>query len=145
MSHNDALSQDDIQSLTSLVVEFLWRRDHGRTHMLPELVTEDFEMRLSGKPVVGKPAFIEWAERHADESRVARHIVTNTRFESDGQDRAIGTSTTLTFIFEEMGSPPNVPFKVGEYVDTFVKQDGTWKMTSRTSHRFGPGHPPVPA
>lgn len=145
MSSADALSSEDVQALTTLVVEFQWRRDHGQTHTLPDLVTEEFQLRLSGKPVIGKPAFIEWADRHADEARVARHVVTNTRFASDGQDRATGTSTTLTFIFEELGSAPKMPFKVGEYVDTFVKQDGAWKMTSRTSHRFGPGHPPIPA
>lgn len=145
MSHHaDALSHEDIQSLAALVVEFSWRRDHGQTLALPELVADTFEMELSGTPVVGRDAFVEWTISHADQERVARHVVTNLRFAPDGPGRAVGTSTTLTFIFDDENAPPATPFKVGEYNDTFVKDSEGWKFASRISTRFGPAPPPVP-
>ena len=137
------LSEVDHRLLAALLIEHMWRTDHGKTDTIHELFVEDGEIshglmhifeggairQTSGRKV-GRDAIRTWGQAHvADRHRIA-HVCTNVRFTADGPDGAQGTSTLTLYQATSDGSPTTVPKAVGEYSIRCVRAQGGWRFAS---------------
>lgn len=72
---------------------------------------------------------------------VMRHVCTNFTIEVIDADNATGLCYLMVFNRAATPEPPaappqSLPVSVGEFHDTFVRQDGKWLIKSRVLHRI---------
>jgi hypothetical protein len=130
------LSNDDHASLTRLVLELVWRIDHGQADTAHELFTEDGEMVLGPNEMRGRADIVAWGAERSRADRVTRHVCTNSRFVAIGADRAAGNTVVAVYLHDGPGQGVAQPMTVGEYRDEFIRQGGGWRFTSRHIDRL---------
>jgi hypothetical protein len=128
---NDGLTVSDLLDLERLVIESLWRVDHGKAETVYELYTEDGEMWYDGQLFCkGHEAIKEWGS-HRYDPRSIRHLAMNLRFDADGPDRAVGSGVEMSFHAEGdvyYGPAATLPQLVGEWDFEFVRTDAGWRF-----------------
>jgi hypothetical protein len=132
----NGLSDLDHVALSRLLVEKMWRIDHGLADTIYELYTEDGEIRWDGKLLCkGHDALRQWGSDRGNPG-TARHSATNLRFEADGPGRASGSSVFVAYFGaeEQQGPEATVPLLVEECDLQCVRQDSGWRFVS-TSYR----------
>jgi hypothetical protein len=134
------LTPADHMALERLVVELLWRADHGQHDRLHELFVEDcevveYEMSEDGPVYIinqkGRKA-VESNENHPGTGvRAMLHAVTNIRFGADGPGRALGNGIVIAFNDPDrqfVGT--SLPRLVGEYDWTCARTEDGWRFVS---------------
>jgi hypothetical protein len=132
----NGLSALDHVALSRLLVENMWRVDHGQGDRVHELYTDDGEIRYEGKPFCkGHSAIKEWGRSRRDPDTV-RHTVTNLRFEADGTDHVDGTGTVVVYLAGEqrLGREATLPLLVGECQLRYVRTDRGWRFSWSDFH-----------
>jgi hypothetical protein len=132
----EPLSNDDHARLTRLVVELVWRIDHGRADTAHELFTEAGEMVLGPAEIRGRDQLMAWGAERSGLDRLTRHVCTNSRFLMTGPDSAVGDTLLTVYLHDGDGSAVAQPMVVGEYHDEFARVDGRWLFTSRRMERL---------
>jgi hypothetical protein len=152
-----ALAPEDHVALEHLLIELLWRVDHGERDRIHELYVEDcevveYEMSADGPRYLIKqkgmsatgPEIVNEASRSAVpdpgvDVRRMLHALTNLRFKADGPDRAVGHAIVIGFNdpdHEYVGT--SLPRLVGEYEVTCVRTGGGWQFAKVAVHKaFG--------
>jgi len=127
------VSQADHEQLSRLLIEHVWRVDNGHADTVHELYTEDAELEVGTATLHGRQAIHDWGKQLVASPpwRTIRHVCGNTRFVSDGPNRAIGTSILTVFMVSGNNIASTVPFNVGEDHDTFVRTEQGWRLASR--------------
>jgi hypothetical protein len=122
-----------IQALTS---EHAWRLDHGSANTLHELYAEDGALLgLPPEDLIGREAIRAWGAARVKLPRVSRHVETNHRLEwRDGVLH--GTLYASVYRDEQPDAAHGLgahtaPLMVGDYLDTYVLQDGRWLIARR--------------
>lgn len=128
-----AVSETDHIALARLVVELGWRVDNGVAETVYHLCTEDAELIITGPPVVGREAIRKWG-RDLDVNPPipqVRHVITNTRFLTEGPDRAYGTSMLTAYSGASPEGTRTTPITIGQDHDAFVRTAEGWKLAFR--------------
>lgn len=132
----NGLSDLDHVALTRIVVETVWRVDHGLGHTMYEIFTEDGEIWYEGKLFcAGRDAIREWGHRRLDPETV-RHVATNVRFVADGPNRANGTGVEIVYHAAEkrLGPEATLPLMLGEWTFRCVRTDAGWRFSYINYH-----------
>jgi SnoaL-like domain len=128
----NGLSDLEHVALSRLVVETLWRIDHGHGSTVHELFTEDGEIRFHGELVCAGRAGIEaWGDQRMDPDTI-RHTAVNLRFEADGPDAAKGSGVEVVYHAPErrFGPEATLPLMVGEWTMRCVRTEAGWRLRS---------------
>jgi hypothetical protein len=126
----------DHVTLSRLLVENMWRVDHGAGDRVHELYAEDGEIRYEGKVFCkGHDAIKEWGRNRRDPD-VVRHTITNLRFEADGPDQVKGTGTVVVYLAAERrsGRDATLPLLVGECFLWCRRTELGWLFTASDFH-----------
>jgi hypothetical protein len=132
------LSDLDHVALSRIVVESVWRVDHGLGHTVYELFTEDGEIWYEGKLFcAGHDAIREWGNQRLDPKTI-RHTAVNFRFEADGPDpdRAKGTGVEVVYYAAEkqLGPEATLPLMIGEWDFRCVRSEQRWRFAYINYH-----------
>jgi 3-phenylpropionate/cinnamic acid dioxygenase small subunit len=124
------LSIEDRLEIQDLVVEYAWLLDHRRWHEVAGLCTDDAELLIRGRKIVGQAGLAEWADgRAAKKNRKTQHQMTLLRVTPTGADQATGTAG-LALHMAKSGGGTYVEL-VGEYEDEYVRTPSGWKFRRR--------------
>ncbi|MEW2397118.1 nuclear transport factor 2 family protein [Streptomyces sp. NPDC046862] len=123
-----------------LVLDFVHRLDLGEPGSVAELFTEDgwweWPPPGDGRRSEGRAALRRYfGSRPAD--KLSRRTMSNIRVTVSSADTAEATSYFTTYRVEGWTGgmvPAGPPVQVGDYEDTFRREDGQWLLTSRTLH-----------
>ncbi|NEW27105.1 nuclear transport factor 2 family protein [Nocardia cyriacigeorgica] len=129
--------------ILELIAYSAWLYDTKQADELADLYAEDGSFTTivqGGKqqfgPTVGREALRErFVDRFAVRSEPLRHVVTNTWFREESDDRVVAVSNLTLYVVEENG--PRVQ-ATGFYIDTFVKIGTDWRYASKMSHLDSP-------
>jgi hypothetical protein len=127
----DGLTVEDQQEMHNLVIETLWRVDHGQGEACHELWVDDGEIWYEGKRFCkGREELKEWGRQRLPPESV-RHLATNLRFEADGTDAATGTGVEIVFYAPERRNGPEatLPSLVGEWSFRFARTAEGWRFS----------------
>jgi ketosteroid isomerase-like protein len=122
----------DRDAIAELLSDYCWAMDAGDFRALNDVFTEDatFIIHIAGADSVGPIAprkeivdFIGGTIESMQDQR--RHVVSNQRYEREGEDDAVVTST-LTLISVADGALRIV--STGIYRAEVVREDGGWRM-----------------
>jgi SnoaL-like domain len=86
------VSDADHLSLSRLVVEIVWRIDHGQADGVWELLVPDGVLDTSGTPLLGHDAIRDWGRARVTSTVQTRHICSGMRFVHRGTDQATGST-----------------------------------------------------
>jgi hypothetical protein len=131
------LGPADEDEIRDLVIEFVWRVDHGQADTVHELFTDDGELTLGPNAMRGRGAIVAWGARRAMEARQSLHLVSNIRITASTPDQAQVNSYLVVYVEDPGGPSPDTPLSVGEYRDEFVKTDVGWRFASRRTVTLG--------
>lgn len=116
-------------AIEALVVELLWRLDHGKADTTWELYTEDAVSTGPLGDMDGREAIKAWGERRAKVMGVVgRHLIGGIRLEWVS-DELHGWTQYLTF--RDSSENPLMPASVGEFREVYREVDGEWKIARR--------------
>lgn len=127
--------RDEIAELLS---NYAWAMDAGDFGALNEIFTSDasFVIHIAGAdsvgPITSREAIVDFiASTVGDQQDQRRHVVSNQRFESQGEGTAVVTATlTLNVIADgelEVKS-------TGVYRTELVQEDAGWRMSTLEIH-----------
>jgi hypothetical protein len=125
------LEDADHQELTRLIIEIVWRIDHGKADTVADLFVDHGEMTLGTAHMAGREELLAWGRQRVDARYRTRHVCTNAHFVADGPDKAIGSTVLTVYLDDGESSSPTTPHTVGEYHDRFVRTDRGWRFLSR--------------
>lgn len=131
MMTGEGLTVSDQQDMYNLVIETLWRVDHGEGERCFELWVDDGEIWYEGQRVChGLEDLKEWG-RHRLPPESVRHLATNLRFHGDGDDRASGSGVEIVFHAPQRRNGPQatLPSLVGEWTFRFVRTEAGWRFS----------------
>jgi hypothetical protein len=121
----------------SLILEVAWLTDHGPHNQIVDLYTLNGSFSRDGEVYVGSASLAEMYKKRPA-SLFTRHILSNIQVKMMSETDAIATSYATVFRYRsDDGSPPippvncSSPESVSEYHDTFIKEAGVWKISSR--------------
>lgn len=129
----------DRLEIGALVTEFAYRIDHGLSDRVAELFApQGWYGREGGARSVGRDAIrAAYARRSGDSpDRVSRHLFSNLRIGFDEVNEASGTSTLMLIAGDGAAPLPVNITLVQDYIDRFVRIDGTWLFLSRETKRL---------
>ena len=127
-----SLPDPDQQAIERLIIEASYRIDHGLADSLFELFTADASLTFGDLELHGREAIAEWGRNRVKRGGVSRHIISNSRFSDATSDRVHAVSLVTAFISNVDPPAPALPSVVGEYHDTFVRDQKDWLFASRT-------------
>ena len=126
----------DRDAIAELMSHYAWAMDAGDFEALNDVFTEDasFVIHIAGADSVGPIAprkeivdFIGSTITGQQDQR--RHVVTNQRYEREGEDDAVVT-TTLTLNVVADGK--HTVQSTGVYRAEVVREDGSWRIRDFT-------------
>ncbi len=136
----DALMRTiDRLEIEALVTEFAYLIDHGQSARVAELFApQGWYGREGGAKSEGRDAVRAAYARRGSESpaRLSRHLFANLRIEFDGAEGASGLSTLMLIAGDGAAPLPMNVTLVQDYVDRYVRIDGTWLFLSRETRRL---------
>ena len=120
-----------------LILQVAWLTDHGPHNQIVDLYTLNGSFSRDGEVYAGRAALAEMYKKRPA-SLFTRHILSNIQIKIISETDAISTSYATVFRYRsDDGSPPippvnsSSPESVSEYHDTFIKEAGVWKISSR--------------
>jgi hypothetical protein len=120
-----------------LILEIAWLTDHGPHNQIVDLYTLNGSFSRDGEVYTGRNSLVEMYKKRPA-SLFTRHVLSNIQIKITSETDAIATSYATVFRYRsDDGSPPippvnsSSPESVSEYHDTFVKEAGVWKISSR--------------
>jgi hypothetical protein len=120
------------QEIESVLVEWSWLIDHGRAQEASVLFTHDAEQSIAGVTRSGIDAIKQGLKHRADMTgRTSRHVISNLRL-SVSSDATIDATWILTLYRSDDTNKPAKPMMVNDVQDSFRKEAGGWKISSRT-------------
>ncbi len=106
-----------------------------------QLFTEDGELNVTGRPVIGRETLTRAMAARPDSLR-SRHVLTNIYINVIDEDHAEGLS--YLSLYRHTGEGPESddqgprtisgPSSIGHYTDKFVRTDEGWRFASRVLH-----------
>ncbi|MFF4607193.1 nuclear transport factor 2 family protein [Streptomyces sp. NPDC001339] len=120
-----------------LILEFIRHLDLGDPRAVAELFTADgvWEWPAGGRRIEGRAALRDYfGSRPAD--RLSRRMCTNILVTVDSAVTAAATTYFATYRVDGYTDgmvPPQLPANLGHYEDTFRKDDGSWRLATRTT------------
>ena len=129
----------DRLEIEALVTEFAYRIDHGPSDCVAELFApQGWYGREGGSRSAGRDAIRSAYARRREGSpaRLSRHLFTNLRVAFGGEDDAEGVSTLLLIAGDGTAPLPAELTLVQDYVDRYVRIDGSWLFLSRETRRL---------
>ena len=116
-------------AIDQLIAEYHYLLDHGRADELHTLVTSDYVSHGPMGVMEGREALRAWgARRVTQDAGEVRHFVGGTSLrEEDGLLRGV----TYYQTFRSTLADPTHPASVGEFHQTFRREDGAWRIASR--------------
>jgi len=116
-------------AVEGLVAEYHWRLDHCQADTLHELVTADYTSQGPMGLMQGREAIRSWgARRVTQDAGEVRHFTGGTRLWWDGD---VLRGVTYYQTFRSTLADPTQPASVGEFHQSFAREDDGWKIASR--------------
>lgn len=132
------VSDADHVQLTRLLMEVIWRVDHGKARTVYELFAKDGELNVGSKNR-GQDAIRAWGLALDNQKNDVYHVLGNPRFINAGPNRARGTSTLTVYKRPNNSGAATVPIMaLGEDQDEFVRTTRGWRFRSRKWVSFYP-------
>jgi 3-phenylpropionate/cinnamic acid dioxygenase small subunit len=124
-----SLSMEDRAELHDLYARYCFTFDRGEADAWADTFTPDGRFLLPKPPeIVGTDELRAFAENREQEKPGMKHLMNNILVE-DTPDGASGEAYFLVF---RIGPDELFRLRVfGHYEDTFVKEDGAWKIATR--------------
>jgi hypothetical protein len=129
----------DRLEIEALVTEFAYRIDHGFSDRVADLFApQGWYGREGGTKSVGRDAIrAAYAGRRSESpARLSRHLFANLRVAFDGEDGANGLSTLMLIAGDGAAPLPVNVTLVQDYVDRYVRIDGSWLFLARETRRL---------
>ena len=129
---DELVNEHDYTPLMRLALEVAWRVDSGDASSLTDLFTEDGSIATLGDPSIGHDAIRAWGQMMDANSPIpgVRHVLTNFRFVTEGDDGAVGTMYVTAYLGDSSGQE-TTPFAMGRGTDHYRRTSDGWKLTSR--------------
>lgn len=125
------VSLEDRLAIEDLVTEYAWLLDHQQWDDVPNLFTEDAEVHIRRREIIGRSGLEEWAAYRAQkENRRTQHQMTLVRLNQTSPDRIEGTASLVLHVAKAGGGSTYVDL-VGEYEDEYVRTPEGWKFRRR--------------
>jgi 3-phenylpropionate/cinnamic acid dioxygenase small subunit len=125
------LTIEDRLGIQALITEYAWLLDHRRWPDVIELFTEDAEVTIRGRAILGHSGLRDWAaHRAANQSRKTQHQMTLLRLEPAEDGAVRGTAALVLHVAKSGGSGTYVDL-VGEYRDEYVRTAPGWRFHRR--------------
>jgi 3-phenylpropionate/cinnamic acid dioxygenase small subunit len=125
------VSPEDRLAIEALVTEYAWILDHRHWDEVPGLCTDDVELEIRRRKIVGKDGVAQWAEARATKGRRrTQHQMTLLRLEQIEPDVVKGTAALVLHVAKS-GGPGSYVDLVGEYEDEYVRTADGWKFRRR--------------
>ena len=126
-----AVSLEDRLAIEDLVTEYAWLLDHQKWDDVPDLFTDDAEVHIRRREIIGRAGLIDWAAYRAEKvSRQTQHQMTLLRLKQSEPDRIEGTVALVLHVAKAGGGATYVDL-VGEYEDEYVRTPDGWKFRRR--------------
>ena len=132
--HTDRLvDESDHVALTRLALEVAWRVDNGEAESIANLFTADGSIATLGEPSIGHDAIRAWGRMMDTDSPIpgVRHVLTNFRFVTDGDNTAVGTMYITAYLDGAREAQETLPFAMGRGTDHYRRTEAGWKVASR--------------
>lgn len=133
MSSEKMPARDRVRAaIEDLIVEFAWRIDHDNGYGAEDLFTEDGVYAMGPAVLSGRAEIVEfYRRRRAAGPRTSRHLFTNLRFHSIGDDRA--EATCVLSLHGADGQPPHPlsPVLIADYHDQYSWNGQRWLFARR--------------
>jgi hypothetical protein len=120
-----------------LILDIAWLTDHGPHSQIADLYTTSGSFDKDGEVTTGKAALEEMYKKRPA-SLFTRHVLSNIRIKVLSETEALATSYGTVFRYRSNdNSAPIPPVKisgpeiVSEYRDTFIRESGVMKISSR--------------
>ena len=120
-----------------LIQDIAWLTDHGPHSQIVDLYTSSGSFSKDGEVTAGR-ASLEEMYKKRPASLYTRHLLSNIRVKILSETDAIATSYATVFRYHsDDGSVSISPLKISspeiiaEYYDTFIRESGAWKISSR--------------
>jgi SnoaL-like domain len=126
------VTPEDYSDLTQLVMEMMWRIDHGQASNVHELFVSDGTLTVSPLHLRGSDALLQWGKDFDAHPTGVHHVVTNLRFIYQTPSLAEGTSTLISFQAEGSDGKGTLPAIIGMDRDILVRTGSGWRFKSRT-------------
>lgn len=127
----EPVSQDDRLAIEALVTEYAWILDHRQWHEVSGLCTDDVELDIRRRKIIGRDGVAAWAEeRSLKKRRKTQHQMTLLRLEHAAQDVVKGTAALVLHVAKS-GGPGSYVDLVGEYEDEYVRTPDGWRFRRR--------------
>lgn len=127
------------QLCTDLVIRAARTIDNQEYQALTSLFSlEGLLVRPGSEPLKGREAIYE-SYKNRPQSRITRHLITQTLVDVESTDCARGLSCVLLWsgssadAMTTYGRPANNREVLGEFEDEFVRVDGQWHIARRVS------------
>jgi 3-phenylpropionate/cinnamic acid dioxygenase small subunit len=125
------VSLEDRLAIEALVTEYAWLLDHQRWDDVLNLFTEDAEVFIRRRDIIGHSGLKEWAAYRAQkQNRKTQHQMTLLRLQRTAPDRVEGTAALVLHVAKSGGGATYVDL-VGEYEDEYVRTPDGWKFRRR--------------
>jgi 3-phenylpropionate/cinnamic acid dioxygenase small subunit len=122
---------EDRLEIQALVNEYAWLLDHRRWADVIELFTEDAEVTIRGRAILGHSGLRDWAaHRAANRSRKTQHQMTLLRLEPEQDGVVRGTAALVLHVAKSGGSGTYIDL-VGEYRDEYLRTATGWRFRRR--------------
>ena len=116
----------------ALICQHSWQLDHGQSEHIADLYCQDGVLIGVGPDIVGREALRDWARNRARMSNlITRHINTNFLFVWGGADEVEVRSAVTLYRHANEGVGEPMPLLVGDFEDTVVMRNGTWRFRQR--------------
>ncbi|MFT5115819.1 MAG: hypothetical protein ACI8P9_005172 [Parasphingorhabdus sp.] len=126
-------------ALQRLNNDFAYYLDHNHVELLTDLFTKDAYYRHGIRESRGRDEIRQlFIERATSGKRLARHVISGLRLDSNGEHSATGNSVVVTWAAN--GSLPvagTVPHLVADFTDEYhLCDDARWRINKREIERI---------
>ncbi|MCG2623049.1 nuclear transport factor 2 family protein [Arthrobacter sp. I2-34] len=135
MAFGAGINTETRTSIEDLVGEFNWRLDHGIPEGFASLFTRDGSFTAAGKTHQGTEQLQCFADNRTAQDKVSRTILGIHRLQLVSADEITGRLDYILFMGPQEGPKPADPAAVGEYIDTYRREDGVWRIAARESRQ----------
>lgn len=133
MALDDLLQEREIFKQLSTLARAMDNRDWDT---VKEIFTEDAVVEMGLGEISGKEQVVDFIKSFLDTCGTTQHMIGNVLIDIDGE-----TATSKAYVCDIHLAPDNNPSEsfrtLGDYHDTWLKVDSTWKIKKRVKDNRG--------